>query len=124
MQLVLGDYIKKNDRMSMLLVEANEIINWFNNHTLALHNLYAKQHTLQETARQAKSLIQPIITHWTSHMMSVKHLLELKKPFKTIIVKNKDVLVTAAGNRWDAIQKQYQVIKTIKNKGFFHDPET
>jgi len=46
MQLVLGDYIKKNDGMSMRLAEANEIINWFNNHTLALHNLYAEQRTL------------------------------------------------------------------------------
>ena len=123
MQLVLGDYIKKNDGMSMRLVEANEIINWFNNHTLALHNLYAEQRTLRDTARQAKSLIRPIITWWTSHVMSVRRLLELEKPFKTIIVKNKDVLATAAGNRRDAIQKAYQIIKTIKNEGFWRDLE-
>ena len=62
MQLILGDYIKKNSDMLCQLSQATEIINWFNNHSQALHTLYAEQHTIPELSHWALSLIWPVIT--------------------------------------------------------------
>ncbi|KAF8329076.1 uncharacterized protein EI90DRAFT_3017326 [Cantharellus anzutake] len=46
-QLVLGDYIKKNEHMSLRLAEANGIINWFNNHSIVLLQSNAALQTKQ-----------------------------------------------------------------------------
>src|SRR5260370_36120614 len=101
MQLVLGDYIKQSGLIKHRMGQASEIINWFNNHSLALHLLYAEQCTLPEFSHQALSLICGVITHWTSHLMSLDWLLWLKKPLKSIVVKSLEVIETAAGTQCD-----------------------
>ena len=54
-------------------------------------------------------------------MMSVRHLLELEKPFKTIVVKSKEELERAAGIRHDAIDKAHQVLAIIEDERFWHN---
>ncbi|KAF8329070.1 uncharacterized protein EI90DRAFT_2924380 [Cantharellus anzutake] len=113
MQLVLGNYIKKNQQMSLRLAKANGIINWFNNHSIALHLLYAEQHC---TADQARAL-----TWWTSHIMAIGQLIQLEIPYKTIVVRSQRELETAAGTKCDAIAKAQQILAIIQNEGFWDD---
>ncbi|KAF8314890.1 uncharacterized protein EI90DRAFT_3177220 [Cantharellus anzutake] len=117
MQLVLGNYIK-NQQMSLRLAKANGIINWFNNHSIALHLLYAEQHC---TADQARALIRPCITWWTSHIMAIGQLIQLEIPYKTIVVRSQRELETAAGTKCDAIAKAQQILAIIQNQGFWDD---
>src|SRR5260370_13695729 len=91
MQLALvGDYIKQSGLIKHHMAQASEIISWFNNPSLTLHLLYAEQCTLPESefSHQALSLICGVITCWTSHIMSLDHLLQLKKPLTSIVVKS------------------------------------
>jgi hypothetical protein len=113
MQLVLGDYIKRNGQMSLRLAEVNDIINWFNNHSIALRLLYVEHRC---TADQARALIRPCITWWTSHIMAIGWLIQLEIPFKTIVVRSRKELEMAAGTRCDAIAKAQQILAIIQEK--------
>ncbi|KAF8334908.1 uncharacterized protein EI90DRAFT_2914359, partial [Cantharellus anzutake] len=66
-------------------------------------------------------LIRPCITRWTSHIMAIGQLIQLEIPFKTIIVRSRHELETAAGTRHDAISKAWQILATIQNEGFWDD---
>ncbi|KAF8325290.1 uncharacterized protein EI90DRAFT_2932701, partial [Cantharellus anzutake] len=118
MQLVLGDYIKKNGQMSLRLAEANDVINWFNNHSIALHLLYAEQ---CRTADRARALIRPCITQWTSHIMAIGRLIQLEIPFKTIAVRSRKELEMAAGTQRDTITKAQQILAIIQDEHFWDD---
>src|SRR5260370_42396035 len=125
MQLVLGDYIKQSGLIKHCMAQASEIINWFNNQSLALHLLYAEQHMLPESefSHQALCLICGVITHWTSHIMLLDHLLWLKKPLKSKVVKSVEVIETAAGVKHDQITKAHEIMATTGSDGFWHDLE-
>jgi hypothetical protein len=121
MQLVLGDYIKQSDLIKLQMTQASEIVNWFNNHSLVLHLLYSEQRTLPDFKGTAKTLIRGCITRWSSHIMSLQRLLDLKRPLKSIVIKSTDNMLTAAGTRQELVRKAQQIIDTINSENFWCD---
>jgi len=121
MQLVLGDYIKKNPDSSKRMAEATDIINWFNNHSLALHILYAEQRTLPEFSECVLALIRAAITRWGTHVTSLDRLLRVSMPMRSAAIKRGDDLRKAAGTKADAISKAKAILALINETTFWDD---
>jgi hypothetical protein len=116
-------YIKQSDHIKLWMAQASEIVNWFNNHSLVLHLLYSEQRTLPEFKGIAKTLIRGCITRWSSHVMSLQRLLELKQPLRSLVVKSSDTMLTAVGARQELIHKAQQIINIINSECFWNDIE-
>ena len=121
MQLVLGDYIKRNPDSSQHIAQATDVINWFNNHSLALHILFAEQCTLPEFSKCVLALIRAAITRWGTHVTSIDRLLRVSTPMRSAALKRGEDLQKAAGIKADAISKAKQILAIINDANFWSD---
>src|SRR5260370_42144487 len=125
MQLVLGDYIKKNPHEADVVSQAMELINWFNNHPCALALLFQEQCSYPEFSC-VLMLLKPCLTWWGSHSLALTRLLKLKLPFQTLATKyargdgiNQDLLI-AGGDPHDQVEKACRVVEgTIRSELFW-----
>jgi hypothetical protein len=121
MQLLLANYIENNSQSSALIQEVLDIVTWFNNHSCALHLLYAEQRTFEEFAKQVLTLLKPVITRWCLHSYSLSQLIKLEVPLHTTAVKWRQDLHMAAGKKADQIQKAKAIIAMILRVSFWAD---
>ncbi|KAF9520227.1 hypothetical protein BS47DRAFT_1481590 [Hydnum rufescens UP504] len=118
-QLVLGDYIKKNPDLSVRMAEASELVNWFNNHSFALHILFKEQRSMPDFHDEVLTLIRAVLTRWATHVVSFNRLLKVELPMKSAVIKWRGDILKAAGTTAPAISKANQIIKTIEDIGFW-----
>jgi hypothetical protein len=123
MQLIVSDYIKHNPTQSQRLAEATDVIAWFNNHSFALHLLYAEEKTYPQFKDMILTLIKACITRWNSHVLAVKRLNVLWQPLQTTAFKHTAQLREAAGKTHDLKAKADKIIATITHQSFWDDLE-
>ncbi|KAF8581077.1 hypothetical protein K439DRAFT_1296479, partial [Ramaria rubella] len=82
----------------------------FNNHSHALGLLRQEQII---TNNQVVALILAVITHWTSHYLSLTRLLEVNKALRACVIKNGDTLLECAGPKPEAWCKVKEIVDTI-----------
>ncbi|KZT67494.1 hypothetical protein DAEQUDRAFT_673065, partial [Daedalea quercina L-15889] len=115
--LVVGDIFKAASiQFKELLDDALEIIKWFNNHTRALGML---KDTMIVKLGKALCLILPVITHWTSHYLAVRQLIDAECVFVQLLLHKVDQLLLCAGDKDDAKEKAAEVIRKLEQPGFF-----
>ncbi|KZT64718.1 hypothetical protein DAEQUDRAFT_769439 [Daedalea quercina L-15889] len=115
--LVTSDLFKgAADLFKDLLDDALEIIKWFNNHTWALGML---KDTMATKIGKVLCLILPVITHWTSHYLSVQQLIKVEHAFRQLLLDMEDNLVKCAGDKEEAQEKAMQIIAKLQLP-FFH----
>ena len=70
---------------------------------------------------QPLSLILPVLTHWTSHFLSVRRLLQLEQAFKHLLAKvPENDLIICTGSRAEMKRKARQILDTLKHFDFWY----
>ena len=99
-QLIVGDYLSLTEYNDVIL-QALDVVKWFNNHGTALSLFNAEQVTTAQSKGIASfrplALILPVITRWTAHYLSVCRLLEVKDSIRTCVVRSEGTLIHCAG---------------------------
>ncbi|KAG2353244.1 hypothetical protein BDR07DRAFT_1210931, partial [Suillus spraguei] len=113
--LILGDYYKANDDITVAIDQANEIIKWFNNHSFALGLLNGEQMSMF----QILALILPVVTRWTSHFCLLSRLLEISKALKVTAMKHEDKLLVVAGKGRRAKDKAHKILDRVSDDTFW-----
>lgn len=98
--------------------QAIEVIKWFNNHSRALGLL--KQRMLEKLCK-VYVLILPVITRWTSHYLSCKHLLLVATAIRTLVLDFYDELVVCAGDKRELKEKAKEILDLINEPSFWRD---
>ena len=116
MNHVVGDIFKVKGSFIETINNALEVVKWFNNHSCALEILWDIQCQLHE---QLLSLILPVLTHWTSHFLSVHCLLQLEQAFKHMLANvPENDLITCAGFQVKMKRKAHQILDTFETFQF------
>ncbi|KDQ21329.1 hypothetical protein BOTBODRAFT_123015, partial [Botryobasidium botryosum FD-172 SS1] len=116
-QLIVGDYLKKNPTVSLHIQQLTDVANWFNNHSFALGLLAREQAT---TRTIILVLLMPNLTRWTTHSLSVDRFLDLEGDLKSVVAKQEANLVVAAGTKAKAKAKAREIIGYIKNESLWN----
>ncbi|KAK7458867.1 hypothetical protein VKT23_009877 [Stygiomarasmius scandens] len=117
--LVVSDILKLKLPMVKVADQALEVIKWFLLHSIALGLLNKEQ--LHAEFTMILILILPILTHWTSHFLSMDRLLQLEVPLHRLILSNplKAALIKAAGAKAAAKSKAQHIIWLIRKDEFW-----
>ncbi|PCH39629.1 hypothetical protein WOLCODRAFT_85990, partial [Wolfiporia cocos MD-104 SS10] len=115
--LVVGDYFKLKSTVSHTMDDALEVAKWFNNHSRALGLLHDQQVTCYGS--RALWLILPVITRWTAHYLTCTWLLELEKAIRTLVLEQREALITCVGDKRDARDKAQSIITIVITESFW-----
>lgn len=121
MQLVLGDYIKKNPDLSATMSQAADVVSWFNAHSFALHLLYAEQRACEFIIVLA--LIRAVITRWGTHVTSFKRLLKVCVPLRAVVLKKRSQIRDSAGPKREQKAKADSIMAIIESRPFWEKLE-
>ena len=114
--LIVGDIFKLKGLFIAIIDDALEVVKWFNSHSQALGLLQSVQlHKLSKIL----ALILPVLTRWTSHYLSVCHLIDLKVTFKQALLDRTPELIVAAGPKRAAKEKAQNVLDILEGHGFW-----
>ncbi|RDX44053.1 hypothetical protein OH76DRAFT_1360237, partial [Lentinus brumalis] len=115
-RLSVGDYLKVKTPAVAVLNLTLEVIEWFNNHTLAL-GLLRKQQLGQYG--KILALIRPAPTCWTAHYHSSGCLLETEEAIRILILSSKSALVACAGKERAQKDKAQTLLSQIEHPQFW-----
>ncbi|BBN15523.1 hypothetical protein MPTK1_6g20240 [Marchantia polymorpha subsp. ruderalis] len=73
--LMVGDYLKSNNRYPEVMKQALQVLVWFTSHTVPSAWLQEK---LVAVESKTMALIIPAITWWGSHVESISRLLQVR----------------------------------------------
>ena len=96
--------------------DAVDIVNWFNNHGVAL-DLLRKEQTLTRSTPYA--LIRPVLTRWTSHFLSCTRLLLLEPDIRSCVFRHAACLEQSAGRDVDALEKVVHILALVRDDEFW-----
>ncbi|TFY53352.1 hypothetical protein EVG20_g10156 [Dentipellis fragilis] len=116
--LVVGDYLKRNVASRTVVNRALEIVKWFNNHSRAIGILKDVQ-LKSSTTGIPLCLILPVLTRWTSHFLSISHLLELESCFLHAVAEHGAELEKCTGKEKTAVVKAKEIVQIIKDSQFW-----
>ncbi|KAL6302503.1 ribonuclease H-like domain-containing protein [Sparassis latifolia] len=117
-QLIVGEYLTIPEILEAI-VQAQEIIKWFNSHGAAL-DLFEKEQELTYTdATRVLALILPCVTRWTAHFLSISRLLDLSLAMKLCCARHADKLLICAGKTADVKAKALSILNTVKADEFW-----
>ncbi|KAL6298476.1 ribonuclease H-like domain-containing protein [Sparassis latifolia] len=117
-QLIVGEYLTIPEILEAI-VQAQEIIKWFNSHGAAL-DLFEKEQELTYTdATRVLALILPCVTRWTAHFLSISRLLDLSLAMKLCCARHADKLLICAGKTADVKVKALSILNTVKADEFW-----
>ena len=112
--LIVGDILK--GLFIAIIDDALEVMKWINSHSQALGLLQSVQlHKLGKIL----ALILPVLTHWTSHYLSVCHLIDLEVTFKQVLLDHTPELIVAMGPKCAAKEKAQKVLDILEGHGFW-----
>jgi hypothetical protein len=118
-QLICCDYFKIKGHYIKTAERAQEVIKWFNSHGRALGLLRVEQKLVN--AGKALALILPAITRWTGHYLAFSRLLVVSQPLRICVVKEKETLITCAGQKAEMKVKAREIIRTVEDMSFWVD---
>ena len=73
------------------------------------------------TYSKVLALIHPVITHWTCHFLSSRHLLETDCALRSCCIKEEKQLMACTGDWQQDKAKAREIIKTVLNTQFWDD---
>ncbi len=118
MNLIAGDYLIKSDSWVIdVLEQCLLVINWFLGHKRA-HSMLENEQDREEWARHL-TFIRAGITRWTTHYLSMRHLLELKKVLWSLVLRDEDILLTAGGDKEEQVEAAQAIIDIIEDQDFW-----
>ncbi|KAF8870263.1 ribonuclease H-like domain-containing protein [Mucidula mucida] len=118
MNLIAGDYLIKSDsRVIDVLEQCLLVINWFLGHKRA-HSMLENEQDREEWARHL-TFIRAGITRWTTHYLSMRRLLELKKVLRSLVLRDEDILLTAGGDKEEQVEAAQAIIDIIEDRDFW-----
>lgn len=82
--LIVGDYLKKNSHLRKAVNLAIHVIKWFRNHDLPRAWLNQEQSIM---GSHAVCLIIPVITRWMCHYLSISRLLRVSGPMRALCLR-------------------------------------
>lgn len=117
--LVTGDVLKLKLPLINVADRALEVIKWFSSHSIALGLLNLEQRHLGTATPLV--LILPVITCWTSHYLSMDHLVTLEVPFRRLILDQttKNKLILSAGKQREAKNKAQRILRIMEGPSFW-----
>ncbi|KDQ08587.1 hypothetical protein BOTBODRAFT_118313 [Botryobasidium botryosum FD-172 SS1] len=115
-QLVVGDYMKRNPAIRSYIEQAVEIVKWFNTHSYALRMFMEEQKTL---TKHPLKLITPFIIRWTTHCLAITRLLHLHTPLQTLAMKHHDELVDSVGMKTKSVSKAKRIMNYISDQSLW-----
>ncbi|KAG5640471.1 hypothetical protein DXG03_008547 [Asterophora parasitica] len=116
--LVIGDLFKVKNIFIKSIESTIEVIKWFNNHSQALGMLKDVQ---QMKFAKILCLVLPVLTCWTSHYLSVCHLIAIEIAFKQLLLDSRNTVLLCAGEKADAKGKAQEVINILEGYYFWSD---
>jgi hypothetical protein len=114
--LIVGDYFKADNDFVNTVKLAAEVVKWFNNHPFARGMLQEEQIKMK---MPILALILACLTRWTSHYLSVRRLLALKQPLRSVALIRGDELVNTAGSKKHQRDAAEEIIRVIDNQSFW-----
>lgn len=115
----MGDYFKKSSHVLNETEPASDLIAWLHSKTIVLALLCKHQ---IKSNKSPLSVIQAILTQWTSHLRTYKHLLNLRPHLVGIVyedeacTKQNKLIVTGDAK---AKQKSREMCALIKRQSFW-----
>ncbi|KAL1711348.1 ribonuclease H-like domain-containing protein, partial [Schizophyllum commune] len=111
-QLVVTDYVQKaGDWVAETLANCLVIINWFTGHKRALSMLLEKQRSAN--APRLRSFIRAATTRWTTHYLSTRRMLDLKRMLRSLCEEHYDTLRLAGGEKEEQVEAAEKVLSII-----------
>ena len=110
--LMLGDFVKRNPSIKILIDEVVDVVKWFNNHSYALGVLNEEQQIMN---KKTLALIVPVVTRWTAYYLSMDRLLAIWKPLQITAIRHESSLLESVGQKPQAKAKAKQVIDRIRD---------
>ena len=116
--LVVGDMLNGVPWITRTIRDAVDIVNWFNNHGVAL-DLLNREQTLSRATPYA--LIRPVLTRWTSHFHACARLLLLEPDLRSCVFRHSARIEQSVGNDADAQLKVRAILARIRDDSFWEN---
>lgn len=91
---MVGDYLKPASLIKVAAEEAIEIVKFFNNHSRPLGLLRAQMKRSPDLGK-VLTLIKPVLTRWTCHLLAMRRLLEVRKPMISCVNEHEDEILAS-----------------------------
>ena len=109
---MVTDYVQKaGDWVAETLANCLVIINWFTGHKRALSMLLEKQRSAN--APRLRSFIRAATTRWTTHYLSTRRMLDLKRMLRSLCEEHYDTLRLAGGEKEEQVEAAEKVLSII-----------
>lgn len=114
--LMVGDYLKRNPSTMQVVSSANDVIRWFREHDLPREWL---NHEQLIDHPHALLLILPADTRWMYHYLSITRLLDVSGALRTLCMRRADDLLGCAGREEEARARAEKVLGVVKDVEFW-----
>ncbi|KZV67742.1 hypothetical protein PENSPDRAFT_44799 [Peniophora sp. CONT] len=117
--LILGDFFKRNRELKEFLNQALAVVKWFNNHSVA-RGILGRWQT-KVGLFTVLILILPCATRWTSYYNATKRLLKVEHAIRRAVRDDatRAELLACAGNKKEAKEQAAKVICTVEDDSFW-----
>ncbi|KAG1727642.1 ribonuclease H-like domain-containing protein [Suillus paluster] len=113
--LIVSDLFKVKDDYGIYGDMAQELITWLCSKTCVLTSLHEIQ---MATIGKMLTVLRAVLTHWMSHYLAYRRLLELRPALELLVTKHEAHLISGGDAR--SRRKTQTAIATIKNATFWH----
>lgn len=113
---MLGDFVKENPEIKVLIDEVVEVIKWFLNHSYALGVFNVEQSTM--TAK-VLALIVLVVTRWTAYFLSMERLLEVSRPLQITAIRHEADLISSVGQKPKLKEKAKKILDRVRNDSWW-----
>lgn len=114
--LILGDFVKINPKIKVLVDEVVEVVKWFINHSYALGVFNEEQQLMN---KKVLALVIPIVTRWTAYFLSMDRLLDVWKPLQITSIRHDADLISSVGNKPKAKKKAQTVLARVRDDSWW-----
>jgi len=120
--LIVGDFLKHNGDIMVIVQQALDIVNWFNGHGEPLEWLRREQ--ILTYGGSFWALFSPVATRWLSHFLTFSRLLKVKSAMKSCYARYEEKLVQAAGPKVHLRTRAQNVLQPIGDPIFWDKLQT
>jgi hypothetical protein len=113
--LIVGDLFKVKDDYGVYGDMAQELITWLHSKTQVLAILREIQ---MATIGKNLAVLRAVLTHWLSHYLAYRRLLELRPALELLVTKHEGNLMSSGDVQ--SCRKTQTAINMIKNATFWH----
>ncbi|KAG6907622.1 hypothetical protein DXG01_008158 [Tephrocybe rancida] len=117
--LIVGDYLKLKAGFLDCVPQAQQVVTWMNSHSRALGIF--QDHQRQSLMKKVLALIRPVITRWTAHYCSLRHLLDVKASLVYIWKQYSALMIKSAGPKHEAKAMAEYIREIIYSEAFWFE---